>query len=444
MAKLYSDLITECVAFPYSSEYFDMMKESAEIGLQATYLECQAFSSIHMNSILESKNIDKSYFIEAIEGQDLKVLEENFIDTVAGHAQKIWKGFINILNKFINFLTKCVNLFDEDNTRAQIAARELIHMVKKGADDSLYEDLDNLISDSLASNSDSTDFMPYDADNVLKVNTGTLSSKFKSNDVKLLSAGLTNGTMRIDAAKMYKSNGGGNFGDVYAISPSDINKVARLMKKGKVADAKAAFVKANNDILKNGLKIVCTGSALKKTIGDLQVTQKTLQAITESTDINDILSMYTEGIIDAITRPFAPKSGNGGSGAPKADPKQQQGSKPAPKAPKAEQKNSGKPDNGNKKDIESGNSKDTPSTTAKNNEMMDSLVAALVVAVGLTLRAYNDYVTYRKNIISGVEKIITKYGGHLTESVAVEGDDDVWTYESGYDAFYNALAGSVF
>lgn len=101
MAQTFNDFVAECVAFPYSKENYDLMKEAAEIDMMAQYLENQAF---YAENVAEATvAYTESYFMESASDEQIQAITESFGEKVKAFGKKISDGIKKIVDKIIRF-----------------------------------------------------------------------------------------------------------------------------------------------------------------------------------------------------------------------------------------------------------------------------------------------------------------------------------------------------
>lgn len=540
MAKTYGDLITECITFPYSSEYYAMQKECAQISLMADYLECQMFANIHANSIMESRNIEPSYYVESYDDYEIQVLEEKFLDDVKDFGKKAWNAILGILKKFIDLLTKCVNLFDDETSRAQIAARELSRLKMDGQmTNELYQIVvDAVDSANITVTDKSHGGFPFKGDGAV-IKLRGVNMKEINPIFDMLSAGLCNTNVIVDASA-YKDAGNrsiGTISQVYPISAGDIARIIKMLKSKNDKSVKAleALQTAMNNSLKNGFKISCHPYSLKKTADKLREALSYAESlVTEGVEYYDYDDYMTEGIGDAFNRlREAGKKVTGAIGnaveerSKNKSSKNERNQSPKPKTgssdgrgTKPDQSNTSssngssssepKPSGGNDggssvsslyQDIRSGGSSsgsssettdtstnstpkyssarhnsprvrddaefrskakagrgpnnvkmhssddsvaaDSPRTVANDTTVLSTVVSALTVVIGMTMRTYNEFISFRQALLPEIEKFVATYGGNLNESVDLD-DDDGFAYAERFDDFLVSMRNMVY
>lgn len=101
----FNDFMLECELYPYSNEYFELMKESSELELMEKYLENQKF--VRNNSkIINSGNFMEGYFSESIDTGNITALTEAAAEKAKGLLSKIGNMIKKLLGPIINFFKK--------------------------------------------------------------------------------------------------------------------------------------------------------------------------------------------------------------------------------------------------------------------------------------------------------------------------------------------------
>ena len=106
MIKTYNDLILACDNFGYSKEYYEMMKEAAEIDLMNIYVANQEYMAENADLITESADILEDYFQEAAGFDRVKSVAKTAATKTANLAKKIWAKIKQILKAIGNFFQK--------------------------------------------------------------------------------------------------------------------------------------------------------------------------------------------------------------------------------------------------------------------------------------------------------------------------------------------------
>ena len=106
MIKTYNDLILACESFGYSKEYYEMMKEAAEIDLMNIYVANQEYMAENSEAITESANVLGDYFQEAVSGETIKNIAKTAATKTANLAKKIWAKIKQVLKAIGNFFKK--------------------------------------------------------------------------------------------------------------------------------------------------------------------------------------------------------------------------------------------------------------------------------------------------------------------------------------------------
>ena len=106
MIKTYNDLILACDNFGYSKEYYEMMKEAAEIDLMNIYVANQEYMAENADLIQESADVLDDYFQEAAGFDRVKSVAKTAASKTANLAKKIWTKIKQVLKAIGNFFKK--------------------------------------------------------------------------------------------------------------------------------------------------------------------------------------------------------------------------------------------------------------------------------------------------------------------------------------------------
>ena len=129
MIKTYNDLILACDNFGYSREYYEMMKEAAEIDLMNIYVANQEYMAENADLIQESADVLDDYFQEATGFDRVKSVAANAAGKTANLAKKIWAKIKQVLRAIVNFFRKLTGRTEQHMARLQ-AYNELVGLKK--------------------------------------------------------------------------------------------------------------------------------------------------------------------------------------------------------------------------------------------------------------------------------------------------------------------------
>lgn len=137
MIKTYNDLILACESFGYSKEYYEMMKEAAEIDLMNIYVANQEYMAENAEVITESANVLDDYFQEAVSGETIKNIAKTAATKTANLAKKIWAKIKQVLKAIGNFFKK-FKLHTQQRMDRLMLFKELATHTFKDIDDPNY------------------------------------------------------------------------------------------------------------------------------------------------------------------------------------------------------------------------------------------------------------------------------------------------------------------
>ena len=133
MAQTYRDFITECEAFPYSRQNFELMKECTEIGLLSKMIE--------NHYILQELALDSVQFESTTyttEGYQIEVLEESVGDKLRNLSNKLITLITGLLDKLAGFIkTK------SDKLKAKMISNDTITKLNAMSNEERTKVLDN-------------------------------------------------------------------------------------------------------------------------------------------------------------------------------------------------------------------------------------------------------------------------------------------------------------
>ena len=134
MIKTYNDLILACESFSYSKEYYEMMKEAAEIDLMNIYVANQEYMAENAEAITESANVLDDYFQEAVSGETIKNIAKTAATKTANLAKKIWAKIKQVLKAIGNFFKK-FKLHSQQRIDRLLLFKDMFKAGIKGGDD---------------------------------------------------------------------------------------------------------------------------------------------------------------------------------------------------------------------------------------------------------------------------------------------------------------------
>ena len=219
MIKTYNDLILACESFGYSKEYYEMMKEAAEIDLMNIYVANQEYMAENAEAITESANVLEDYFQEAVSGETIKHIAKTAATKTANLAKKIWAKIKQVLKAIGNFFKKfklqTQQRMDRLNVFLQVADyvnSHIFHDVLHKVGNRYYSSLRSL---TIAIKTNDGSVQPMSE---LGINNGTL--------IAALSGALTRKTLKIRSLKGK------------AADPTDLSRLLKYaMKDAKKAEA---------------------------------------------------------------------------------------------------------------------------------------------------------------------------------------------------------------
>lgn len=113
MAQTFNDFIAECVAYPYSRENYELMKEAAEIDIMSQYLENQAFYAENVAEDVFDVAYTESFFMESASDEQIQAIEESFGSKIKSFFAGIGKKISALIDKIIRFFKKIAAEFSK-------------------------------------------------------------------------------------------------------------------------------------------------------------------------------------------------------------------------------------------------------------------------------------------------------------------------------------------
>ena len=114
----FKDFIYECENYEYSNEYYDIMKESAEISLMENYLDNQRF----LQESVIPDSISEGYFSESVDNDKIQQIMEAAEEKKKNLFKRIWEKIINALEVVLNFFKK---LFNKNNQNDKVTLKNI-------------------------------------------------------------------------------------------------------------------------------------------------------------------------------------------------------------------------------------------------------------------------------------------------------------------------------
>lgn len=125
MIKTYNDLIVACENFGYSKEYYEMMKEAAEIDLMNIYVANQEYMSENADYITECADVLDGYFQEATGSENVANVKKNAVGKSNNLFKRIWAKIKQIFRAIINFFRRFTGHTEQHMSRIN-AYKELL------------------------------------------------------------------------------------------------------------------------------------------------------------------------------------------------------------------------------------------------------------------------------------------------------------------------------
>jgi hypothetical protein len=118
----FRDYIYECENYQYSNEYYELMKECAELELMEKYLDNQK----HNVYLPEGVTISDNYFMESVDDNRIQEITEAFTDKLKSFGTTVKNGFVKIVNILLGFLRKVSSVFDKFRKVSDVNRRRLL------------------------------------------------------------------------------------------------------------------------------------------------------------------------------------------------------------------------------------------------------------------------------------------------------------------------------
>lgn len=138
----YAQFIESCELFEYSQEYYNLVKECAELQVIGRFLENQRFKAEEMefHEGVEEAN-GGNYFMESVGDSEIVALEEAFkekLTSMAGNVKEQLKKFWSTLVGFIKKIFKAVGNIKPKATGAAATVKEIASKMSKEQYTALY------------------------------------------------------------------------------------------------------------------------------------------------------------------------------------------------------------------------------------------------------------------------------------------------------------------
>lgn len=131
----FGELVKEQDYYKYSQEYYNLVKECAELTVIGTYLDNQAYMAENTH-LLESvsKTYGENYFAESVSENDIQALETSFMEKANGAWATFKRGLAKFLQAIINMLSRWVAKLTESEAAVQKTAASVNELMVKGDD----------------------------------------------------------------------------------------------------------------------------------------------------------------------------------------------------------------------------------------------------------------------------------------------------------------------
>ena len=280
------DFYEECVNFEYSQEYFESMKECAELELQQRYLLNEAHQ-------IFGECGSEEYLVEAAKKDPEKT--SNFISNVKDFGTKVWKTLVKAWQWLIkkatqlrNFVKKLMSKAENKQIYTTIDILKKCNLTKEDASKLVKIASDSYVamSNSEATKSLSVTFDPYlNKDNTTGINFPAMRKQSKN----LLLTALAVDTVTVGLRRIE----GRSKSLFYTYSVDElfdyIVSETKLIKQGQYEEASKVGVKLNATTRVKEMTISLSRDKLQKFIDKLENAKTSLEdAIKVISDQSDV------------------------------------------------------------------------------------------------------------------------------------------------------------
>lgn len=120
MALTYAEVMQEASVFKYSNEYYEMLKESAEIEIMNQFLEAHQYKedNADVTQLVESAS-GGSYFVESVNSDDIVELQESIKAKASNVLHLAVTRIKKVINALVGLIKKQFKIFNQSVKNAK-------------------------------------------------------------------------------------------------------------------------------------------------------------------------------------------------------------------------------------------------------------------------------------------------------------------------------------
>lgn len=309
----FSDMICECEMYPYSKEYFEIMKECFELKLTAKAINNQLFLRENVNNLRSREVVfTEGYFMESSSDETLEIIMEDFNSKVEKLESFFKKKFEKICSGFIALLKKLGIKFDNLRPQAKMVYKKLSQHKFSISD---IQQLETIINTELEKYKHSFRIRHNQPGwESIPINTEDNSDSNKIAEIKNhLSPCISSKKVILDPSPS------GDVNTIGALSAESIYAALKCLKNGKKVNAincknaKSLLEESWKKACKDGIEMKVSSESLASIANELSKLNQTLfQKTGGSSNINDSVSNKAKDSnekaddMDELRKVFAP------------------------------------------------------------------------------------------------------------------------------------------
>lgn len=108
----FQECVNEMAVYEFSSEFYNLVKESAELTVYGRLIENQRFNGDNLALVESFNSLIDGYFSESVTDEKLQLIEEKFMDKAKEIWDKIWNKLKEAWKAFCNFIARLFHLTD--------------------------------------------------------------------------------------------------------------------------------------------------------------------------------------------------------------------------------------------------------------------------------------------------------------------------------------------
>lgn len=410
------DMIMECTTFEHSKENYELLKESMELNLMAKYIGDQAYLMEHATQVAamyESCSDFDDAFMEAVDGNTLNQICEEFMEKSNNFRENLKKKMTNLLHRFIMVLRK-IGIYINKTDREAKKCVMLLNKVELD-EDTIQQIIQNMneIHHRKGCEFPVMPNQPFMSHIKLKTNaTGTDVSMLRNDLAAALTSDYAIANVLVDMEKSRI-----NSETIGAIDAKELLDVCNVLINDRgqgIHTAMERMTKAWVNAKTNGIRVYADSKIIDDIVQELKdVTDKITQ-------VGEGMSMYVGAVGSATLDGARMAVSNAAMRSGKKENNEEDKSEPTSKASKLLRKIQDTAKSASNTAVDMLNNSHG---AAGMDETIRSLFALLNSTIGYTMDVYVKLNGYRSAVVKMLLPILEK-GGKMEKDTQSKKDDN--------------------